>query len=89
MLAGYLYGGNPVPDKTFDPVVPDATTHLFTVGTNVKYKNMRIDIAYGYQLLEGRSKNNTVADPITHLYPANGKYNTDLHMLGISLTYTF
>ena len=89
LLAGYLYGGNPVPDKTFDPVVPDATTHLFTVGTNIKYKNMRIDIAYGYQLLEGRSKNNTVADPFNPLNNANGKYNSDLHMLGISLTYKF
>ena len=89
LLAGYLYGGNPVPDGTFDPVVPDATTHLFTVGTNVKYKNMKFDIAYGYQLLEGRSKNNTVADPLNPSNSANGKYNTDIHMLGMSLTYMF
>lgn len=87
LLAGYLYGGNPVPDKTFDPVVPDATTHLFTVGTNIKYKNMRIDLAYGYQLLEGRSKNNTVADPLNPFNNANGRYNTDIHLFGISLTY--
>ncbi len=94
LLAGYLYGGNPVPDKTFDPVVPDATTHLFTVGTNIKYKNMRIDIAYGYQLLEGRSKNNAVDDNssdgiINAATSANGKYNTNIHMIGISLTYKF
>lgn len=94
LLAGYLYGGNPVPDRTFDPVVPDATTHLFTVGTNIKYKNMRIDIAYGYQLLEGRSKNNAVDDNpsegiVNAATSANGKYNTDIHMFGISLTYTF
>lgn len=78
LLAGYLYGGNPVPDRTFDPIVPDATTHLFTVGTNINYKNMRIDLSYGYQLLEGRSKNNTVADPFNPSSNANGGCNTDI-----------
>ena len=94
LLAGYLYGGNPVPDKTFDPVIPSANTHLFTVGTNIKHKKMRIDIAYGYQLLEGRSKNNAVDDNpsdgiLNAATSANGKYNENIHMIGISLTYTF
>lgn len=94
LLGGYLYGGNPVPDKTFDPIVPDANTHLFTFGTSIKIKNFKIDLAYAYQLLEGRSKSNSVDDnPSDDLLnastSANGKYETDLHMVGISVSYNF
>ncbi|MDN3512900.1 MAG: OmpP1/FadL family transporter [Candidatus Brocadia sp.] len=94
LLGGYLYGGNPVPDKTFDPIVPDANTHLFTVGTSMKLKNFKIDLAYGYQKLEGTSKNNSVDDNssdglLNSATSANGKYETDLHLVGISLCYNF
>ncbi len=94
LLGGYLYGGNPVPDKTFDPIVPDATTHLFTFGTSLKVKNFKIDLAYGYQLLEGRSKDNSVDDNasdglVNAATSAKGKYETDLHLVGISVTYNF
>lgn len=94
LLGGYLYGGNPIPDKTFDPIVPDANTHLFTVGTSLKVKNFKIDLAYGYQLLEGRSKDNTLDDNasdglVNTATSANGKYETDLHLVGISVSYNF
>ncbi|TVL98874.1 MAG: aromatic hydrocarbon degradation protein [Candidatus Brocadia sp. WS118] len=94
LLGGYLYGGNPVPDKTFDPVVPDANTHLFTFGTSLKIKNFKIDLAYAYQLLEGRSKSNSVDDNSSDGFlnaatSTNGKYETDLHMVGISVGYNF
>ena len=94
LLAGYLYSGNPVTDDTFDPIVPDANTHLFTIGTSIKYKNMNIDLAYGYQRLEGTSKSNTVDDNpsdgfVNAATSANGGYDTDIHMFGISLTYKF
>lgn len=94
LLGGYLYGGNPVPDKTFDPIVPDANTHLFTVGTSLKFKRLKIDLAYGYQQLEGRSKNNSVDDNssdglVNAATSANGKYDSNLHLVGISLSYNF
>jgi long-chain fatty acid transport protein len=93
LLAGYLYGGNPIPDKTFEPSIPDADTHLFCIGTDVKYKKFRFDLSYAYQYLQSRHKNNLVDDlndgvlnPDTS---ANGKYNSNLHMVGLSLTYQF
>jgi long-chain fatty acid transport protein len=89
LLAGYLYSGNPVPEKTFDPIVPDATTHLFTVGINTTYRNIKMAIAYGYQMLEDRKKNNAVTDPLNPANSANGTYETDIHMLGLSFTYLF
>lgn len=94
LLAGYLYSGNPVPDKTFDPIVPDANIHLLTIGTSIKYKKINIDLAYGYQRLEGRSKNNSLDDSpsdglVNAATSANGEYDTDVHLIGISLTYRF
>lgn len=82
LLAGYLYSGNPVPDSTFEPSVPDSNSHLFTVGTSIKHKKFKVDLAYGYQKLENRNKGVNRVDPITV-----GKYKSHLHVAGISLTY--
>jgi len=84
LRAGYLYGGNPVPDKTFEPSIPDSNTHIFTIGTGLKSHRMKIDLAYAYQMLESREKNNTIG-AIT----ANGRYDSRIHLVGISLTYLF
>lgn len=93
ILAGYLYSGNPVPDETFEPAIPDSDTHLFTIGTEIRRKALTFGLSYGYQLLEGRKKNNAIDDnPLDGINPltsANGKYNSDLHLVGISLTYKF
>ena len=85
LLGGYLYGNTPVPDSTFDPTIPDADTHLFSIGTDVDYKKFKVSLAYAYQLLENRNKSNAIGDPA----PANGKYETDAHLLALGLTYKF
>ena len=84
LRAGYLYGGNPVPDKTFEPSIPDSNTHIFTIGTGLKSHRMKIDLAYAYQMLESREKNNTIGAT-----SANGRYDSRIHLVGISLTYLF
>ncbi len=92
LLAGYLYGGNPIPDNTFEPAIPDANTHLFCIGTTIKQKKFKVDLAYGYQKLQDRNKNNNVgaeSSTVTFDARANGKYKSYLHMVGISLTYKF
>lgn len=94
LLAGYLYGGNPIPDETFEPSIPDANTHLFCIGADIKYKNLKIDFAYGYQKLQNRKKNNSIDDNpfdgvINPLTSANGEYKSNLHMFSVSLTYKF
>ncbi len=88
LLAGYLYSENPVPDTTFEPSVPDSDTHLFCVGTDMKFKKFKIAMSYAYQRQEDRNKNNFVGgkDPSRS---ANGRYETELHLLGISLAYRF
>jgi long-chain fatty acid transport protein len=88
LMAGYLYGKNPIPDNTFEPAVPDSDTHLFTVGSELTFDNLKLALAYGFQLQEDRDKKTnqyTSLDGST----ANGHYENHIHLAGISLTYAF
>ncbi len=84
LMAGYLYGDNPIPDDTFEPAIPDSDTHLFTIGSELTFDNFKIAVAYGYQLQENRNKN-------TNEYgaAANGSYENHIHLAAISLRYAF
>jgi long-chain fatty acid transport protein len=88
---GYLYGQDAVPNKTFEPIIPDSDAHLFTVGTDLKKDAWTLSAAFGYEYHEERTKNNSVGDPITGLpqYTANGDYNTDIYLFALSLGYAF
>lgn len=81
---GYLYGLNPVPDHTFEPSIPDANTHLFCVGGEAQANKLKISLGYGYQLQEERTKSTNSYGSV-----ANGRYNSDLHLLGISMSWKF
>jgi long-chain fatty acid transport protein len=88
LMAGYLYGQNPIPDSTFEPAIPDSDTHLFTVGTELTFDNLKLALAYGFQLQEDRDKKTnqyTSLDGST----ANGHYENHIHLAGISLSYAF
>lgn len=87
LRGGYLYGQNPVPDTTFEPAIPDSDTHLFCIGTGLKFKRLSLDLAYAYQLQENRTKDNAIRDLSGST--ANGKYSTDIHLLAASLKYEF
>jgi long-chain fatty acid transport protein len=95
LRAGYLKSGTPVPDYTFEPSIPDADTDIWTVGTGIKYNQCRIDLAYAFQKVHDRHKSNLIDDNATdELSPnpatsANGRYGTEMHMLGVSVSHTF
>ena len=50
----------------------------------MNFNNITLAMSYAYQLQEERSKNNAVG-----FGTANGMYNADIHLLGISLGYRF
>lgn len=91
LLAGYLYSDNPVPDETFEPSIPDSDTHLFCVGTELTFKKLTLSLSYAYQLLENRTKKNSLGDPfgLPGSGTANGKYGTDMHLLAASLVFKY
>ncbi len=49
LLAGYKYGNTPVPDSTFEPAIPDADTHLWTVGADLQLGAATVSLSYGFQ----------------------------------------
>lgn len=84
VMAGYLYGWNPVPDSTFEPAIPDSDSHLFCLGGELRRGSMTLSLGYGYQLQKGRSKSTNQYGSV-----ANGDYDSDLHLLALSLGYRF
>lgn len=90
LRTGYTYDLTPVPDATMDPMMPDANRHIFAVGGDLKIKRFTLGIAYNYILLENRTKTsavtfNGVAPPLQ----ANGRYQSDVHSLGLSWSFQF
>lgn len=92
---GYLFGENAVPNETFEPIIPDSDVHLFTVGADIKKAAWTISAAFGYEYHEERTKQNAIGDPLGSQaagFPvgtANGDYNTDIYLFGLSLAYAF
>jgi len=90
LRAGYIYDLTPVPNTSFDPQVPDANRHIFTVGKDLKIMRFTLGIAYNYILSESRTKNNTiVTNGVPATLQANGRYNSDVHSLGLSWSFQF
>lgn len=84
LLGGYLWGEDAIPADTFEPGVPDSTSHLFTLGTDMQWDRFKFAASYGYQQLEKRDKNNNVGGGL-----ANGSYESSIHLVGLSLGYKF
>jgi len=86
--AGYLYGQNAVPGDTLDVLIPDTDAHLFTVGLEWRHGAWTIAGAGGYEYHESRRKNNSVGSKF--LAPnADGKYENEVYLVGISVGYAF
>jgi len=87
---GYIYDLTPVPDTSFDPQVPDANRHIFTVGGDLKIWRFTLGIAYNYILSESRTKNNAiVTNGVPAALQANGRYNSDVHSIGLNWALQF
>jgi long-chain fatty acid transport protein len=91
LRAGYIYDLTPVPDSTFDPQVPDANRHILTVGSDLKvFQRFTLGFAYNYILSESRTKSNrVVVNGVPAPLQANGRYNSDVHSLGLSWSFQF
>jgi long-chain fatty acid transport protein len=90
LRAGYTYDLSPIPDSTFDPLIPNANQHVFAVGGDWKIKQFTLGLAYIYVMGENRSKNNNVTlNGVPFPAQANGTYRSDAQALAISLSYHF
>jgi long-chain fatty acid transport protein len=83
---GYIYSQNSVPEKTFNPIVPDSDRHIFSVGCGQKHRRFTWDVAYQLAYGPSRSINNPVnADNAA----ANGRYEFMSHAITGSIGYQF
>ena len=93
LLAGYIRGHDPIPDDTFEPTVTDSTHSMLTGGAEFKLHRHKLALAYGFQDLQDRNKNNSVgaASSVGTVTDAraNGKYESRSHFLAASFTYVF
>lgn len=93
--AGYLYGENAAPESTFEPLVPDTDAHLFTIGAELIKNDWKVIAAFGFEHHDSRKKSNTLGDPLGSALAgeptstANGTYDTDIFLYGLSVVYNF
>lgn len=80
--AGYLHEGNPVPSHTFEPSIPVSNKNDFSVGIQKVVRDFRITLSYLYESYDDRHKSNNYGMGL-----ANGKYEQQIHIFALSLTY--
>ncbi len=55
IAAGIGFVESPVPDNTFDPLLPDANRFIYTIGTTIRTKSGTISFFYMYNQFEKRN----------------------------------
>ena len=82
LRAGYMYDTAAVPERTLDPIMPDANSHLLAIGAGYQYKGWNLDAGYRAILYETRSTNSNIRG-------FNGSYGSTYHIITIGLHYIF
>ncbi len=81
--AGYVYDKTPQPDKSVEPMLPDANRNTFAFGVGYKLTDaLNLDFAYQYVMFADR----TVTSP-TNFFP--GTYKSASNLFGISVSHQF
>lgn len=81
--AGYVYDKTPQPDKSVEPMLPDANRNEFTFGVGYKLSDA-LNVDFAYQLIMAADR--TVTAP-TNPFP--GTYKSTAHLFGINVGYQF
>jgi len=92
---GYSLDDSPQPDATFSARIPDNDRQLFSIGVGHDFTGWTLDAAYMRVVVDDRTINSSVAYPAlpstdpngTDAY--NGSYESDINVLGLSLSTTF
>ncbi|MGB2957352.1 MAG: outer membrane protein transport protein [Bacteroidota bacterium] len=86
LRAGFIYDKTPQPDKSVEPLVPDANRIEFTLGVGFEIsENVVVDAAYQLILSSDRDAA-TPSSPTSELAPlAGGTYKSTAHLFGVTL----
>lgn len=83
LRAGYSYQQNAVPEKTFNPNVPDANMNVIALGLGYTFDRFTIDAAYALGLYNNRNIDNTVGASVGTT--VDGKYESLIHVVGVTV----
>ena len=85
---GYYFYETPIPDETFDTVIPDNNRHNVTVGLGYAVRdNVTIDVAYVLVMPDDRSVSNNVGAATGS--SVDGDYDSLHHLLALGFSYGF
>ena len=95
---GYAFDPTPQPDEFFSARIPDADRQLLSIGVAYKTGKWQFEAGYMYAFLDDRTINSTKSfaaqaaggnlDP-NGTDAFNGKYESDVNLLGLGATYSF
>lgn len=80
LRAGYLFDPSPVPEENVDPILPDSDKNIYTMGIGYKKEKITVDVANYLVFYNGMHVRRN-RDGL------NGKYDTFVNMIGVSITY--
>jgi long-chain fatty acid transport protein len=87
LRAGYFYDNNPVPDKSLEPLLPDADRHGLNIGIGIDLiPHVTLDLAYLHLFFLDR-----VTESTTYPGGANldGRYTGAADLFAVNISYAF
>lgn len=88
LSAGYIFSENSIPDKDFNPIIPDSNLHLGSIGFGRKGQRWSWAAAYTFAFNPGRDVKNSQSTSLIG-ESANGTYRTLNHAVTVSGTLKF
>jgi long-chain fatty acid transport protein len=95
LRAGGFYYQSPVPDKSLDPMIPDADNFGFALGAGYKIGGLCVDVGYMGVFSKDRSVNNDELEAnsallkAAQLTPGRDHYEHNAYELGLNIDYMF
>ena len=89
LRTGYIYAETPVPEETFDPIIPDADRHVFSIGGGVVYRKFNVDFLYQAFFFEERNVDTQARGIFPNSPSINGRYDSFANVIGLSIGYRF
>jgi len=81
LWAGYVYLPTSIPDRTFDPSLPDANAHIFCLGAGWEKKNFALALSQEFSFPEDRK--------IAEGGPFDGTYKSFNLLTTLNIQYNF
>lgn len=83
---GFIWTETPIPDNTFNAIIPDSDRFGLSCGFTTKIKDLEVVTAFQWVHFEGRSIDNNVGAPFTTV---DGEYDTEAFVVGVNATYRY